>query len=216
MRYKAVIFDMDGTILNTLDDIVGSVNYSLREAGYPERTRKDIRKYLGKGVRELIANSLPQNTAESEIEKVIGIYAPYYKEHCNDATKPYDGIKGVISEIRKAGLKTAVISNKADNLVQELAVQHFAGLFDVVAGWRDDVRRKPYPDMVYEVLEKLSVDKKDVVFVGDSEIDAQTAANAGLNCISVPWGFRDLDELKESDTVKIAHDMQELVLLALV
>lgn len=195
--YKLAIFDMDGTILDTLEDLKDSVNYTLCECGYPERTYDEVRSFVGNGIRKLIERAVPDGTSLENIDNVHNAFTDYYKLHCADKTKAYDGIKPLISELRRNGIKTAVVSNKADYGVQELCREYFDGLFDYAVGEREGIRRKPAPDSVNEALRVLGFDKSDAVYIGDSDVDFETAKNAGLPCISVLWGFRDEDFLRK-------------------
>ncbi len=194
--YKLAIFDMDGTILDTLEDLKDSVNYALCECGYTERSYDEVRSFVGNGIRKLIERAVPSGTALENIDKVHNIFTEHYKVHCADKTKAYDGIKPLISELRRNGIKTAVVSNKADYGVQELCKEYFDGLFDYAIGEREGIRRKPAPDSVNEALRVLGFDKSEAVYIGDSDVDFETAKNAELPCISVLWGFRDEDFLR--------------------
>ena len=211
MQYRLVIFDLDGTILYTLEDLKDSVNYALKCHGYSERTIDEVRSFVGNGIRKLIERAVPSGIDESKIVEVHKSFTEYYEKHCADKTRPYEGIENVIKRVKDKGGLTAVVSNKADYGVQQLCSSYFDGLFDVAVGERDGVRRKPYPDAVFEVLKKLNIDKSEAVYVGDSEVDLQTAHNAGLNCISVEWGFRDRECLVENGATVIVATMQELI-----
>ncbi len=211
MKYTLAIFDLDGTILDTLEDLTDGVNYALTECGYPVRTIGEVRSFVGNGIRKLIARSLPVGTAETEIDRVHGIFAPYYKAHCADKTAPYDGMHALLQKLRDAGVLTAVLSNKADFAVQPLIAQYFDGLFDLALGERQGVPRKPAPDGVHEILERLGVQKTDAVYIGDSNVDIETAQNAGLACICVDWGFRDRAQLIEAGAQVIVSSPEELL-----
>lgn len=195
MRYKLAIFDLDGTILDTLADLAGSLNYALAAMSMPERSLGEVRSFVGNGVRKLVARSVPAGTSEALAEQVYGCFGEHYKCHCADNTVPYDGIPAVIGQLREAGMMTAVVSNKDDYAVKLLCARFFPGGFDAALGSRDGVPRKPAPDMVHEVLAQLSVPPGRAVYIGDSEVDIETAAAAGMDCISVDWGFRDRDFL---------------------
>lgn len=159
MKYKIVVFDLDGTILNTLEDLADSTNYALSVFDMPERTIEEIRHFVGNGIRKLMERAVPQGTPESMIVKVHETFTEHYKNHCADKTRPYDGIKELIENIRNAGVYTAVVSNKADYGVQILCKDYFPGLFDYAVGEREGIRRKPYPDSVNEVLRQFDVDR---------------------------------------------------------
>ena len=215
MKYQAAIFDMDGTILNTLEDLCAAMNHTLRVSGYPERTLDEVRRFVGNGIRKLIERAAPQGTDSTEIDRLFGIFNGYYKEHCADNTKPYDGILDMLKKLRANGVKTAVVSNKADYAVQELCIQYFDGLFDAAAGERTGVRKKPAPDSVFAVLEKLGVKAENAVYIGDSDVDIETARNSGMDKIIVDWGFRDKDFLisKGADMiVSSPRDIENIIL----
>ncbi|MBE6850621.1 MAG: HAD family hydrolase [Ruminococcus sp.] len=213
MKYKLAIFDLDGTILDTIEDLTDSVNFSLKECGYPIRTITEIRSFVGNGIRKLIERSLPPGIPESEIDRVHGIFAPYYKEHCNVKTRAYDGTHELLRTLRENGIKTAVLSNKADFAVQPLIRQYFDGLFDMALGERAGVPRKPAPDGIYDILEHFQAEKSDAVYIGDSNVDIETARNAGIPCISVDWGFRDRSHLLEWGAETIVSCPMEIAAL---
>lgn len=210
MKYKLAIFDMDGTILNTLDDLADSTNYALRGNGLPERTIEEVRRFVGNGIRKLIERAVPAGTEVSQIDRVHESFTAYYKVHCADRTRPYEGIIELVRDLRAAGCMTAVVSNKADYGVQTLCRDYFPGLFDMAVGEREGIRKKPSPDSVNEVLEKLSVARADAVYIGDSDVDIETAKNAGLDCISVEWGFRDREFLIEHGAGKLVREPREI------
>ena len=211
MKYKLVIFDMDGTILDTLKDLTDALNHTLREFGYQERTIEEVRSFVGNGIRKLIERALPKGTDDQDIDQVFESYLPYYEAHCADATKPYDGIADMIQKLRKMGVLTAVVSNKKDPAVKTLAQTYFDGLFDEAIGERDGIRRKPAPDSVHEVLKELHIDKRDAVYVGDSDVDLDTARNAEMDAIAVTWGFRDRAFLKEHGAAVFADTPGEIL-----
>ncbi len=210
MRYRLVIFDLDGTILDTLDDLADSTNAALQMNGFPMRTREEVRSFVGNGIQKLIERAVPVGTDADVIQKVLDDFKVYYGEHCADKTKPYDGIVELIGKLRMDGLQTAVVSNKADFAVQELCEQYFPEMFDYVVGERVGVRKKPAPDAVNEVLRQLDMETTQAVYVGDSEVDVATAKNAQMNHIIVEWGFRDREYLIEHGAKVFATTMQEL------
>ena len=163
MRYKLAVFDMDGTILNTLEDLADSTNYALKANGLPERTIDEVRRFVGNGIRLLIERAVPTDTDKKLTDKVFDTFKEYYKTHCAVKTRPYDGIKDVLLELRKAGCLTAVVSNKADFAVQDLCKDYFDNLFDFAIGEREGIKKKPAPDSVFEVLSKLNVEKDNAV-----------------------------------------------------
>jgi len=196
MTYKLAIFDLDGTILDTLEDLTDATNYALGEYGYPERTIEEVRRFVGNGIRRLIERAVPANLTKAEIDRVHQTFSVYYEQHCADKTRPYEGILQLLARLRAAGCLTAVVSNKADTAVQSLCEHYYNGLFDYAVGERAGICRKPAPDSVREVLRRLRVKEADAVYIGDSEVDIQTAENAGLDSIIVTWGFRDRAYLK--------------------
>ncbi len=210
MKYKLVVFDLDGTILNTLEDLADSTNYALRENGLPERSIEQVRCFVGNGIRKLMERAVPEGTEEAVIRCVHESFTAHYKVHCADKTKAYDGVLELLRALRDAGCMTAVVSNKADYGVQTLCQDYFPGLFDFAVGEREGIRRKPNPDSVNEVLEKLKVRREDAVYIGDSDVDIQTAKNAGLDCISVTWGFRGREFLLQHGAVKFAETPEEI------
>ena len=208
-KYTAAIFDLDGTILDTIEDLTDSINFALREHGFPERSLMEVRSFVGNGVKKLTERALPENVDEKELDSVFMCFTQRYNEHCMDKTKPYEGIVELLVKLREQGIKTAVLSNKADFAVQILCRKYFADLFDYAAGMRDDVPKKPAPEGVYIAMDSLKTDS--AVYVGDSEVDVLTASNAGLDCIAVDWGFREREVLEKSGAKYIASDLKELL-----
>jgi phosphoglycolate phosphatase len=210
MKYTLAIFDLDGTILNTLDDLADAVNYALEKSDYPKRTREEVRLFVGNGIRKLIERAVPENISENEINKVHSLFTEYYKEHCADKTREYDGITQLISKLREKNIKTAVVSNKADYAVKELCERYFDKMFDYYVGEREGIRKKPCPDSVNEVIKTLKNEKNQTVYIGDSDVDIKTAKNASIDCISVDWGFRNRAFLLENGAQTIVSTTDEL------
>ena len=210
MRYQLAIFDLDGTILDTLEDLTDSVNAALCKSGYPERTIDEVRRFVGNGIRKLMERAVPEGTAVQDIDRVHSDFTEHYKVHCADKTRPYKGIPELLTVLRKAGCKTAVVSNKADYGVQELCSQYFDGMFDFAVGERTGILRKPSPDSVNEVLRVLGVDRSQAVYIGDSEVDVKTAANANMDHIIVTWGFRDKVFLREQGAKVFVSEPEEI------
>ncbi len=210
MKYKLIIFDMDGTILDTLEDLADSTNYALDVMGYPARTIDEVRSFVGNGIGKLLERSAPDSISTDDLEKLFAIFNDYYKKNSCNKTRPYDGILSLLKELRSQGIKTAVVSNKADYAVQDLCIRFFDGLFDVAIGEKTGVRRKPAPDSVYAVLNKLKISKEEAVYVGDSDVDILTAANAGMDCICVSWGFRDEEFLKKNGADVVIQNPSEI------
>ena len=188
---KLIVFDLDGTVLDTLADLTAALNFALQKNGLPPRTLPEVRSFVGNGIRKLIERGVPQHTPPETEEAVHTDFKAYYGQHCMDATAPYAGVREAIAALRAAGYRTALVSNKTDDAVQKLIVGMFPGDFDYAAGEKPGVPRKPAPDMVFAALAALDVPPCEAVYVGDSEVDLATAANAGLPCISVTWGFKD-------------------------
>lgn len=211
LKYQLAIFDLDGTILNTLEDLADSTNYALCQCGYPEHTIEEIRQFVGNGIRNLILRALPCGTSTEEIDRVHAVFTAYYKEHCADKTKPYEGINELLATLKEAGCKTAVVSNKADYGVQELCRRYFDGMFDFAVGERPGIARKPAPDSVNEVLRVLQTERKDAVYIGDSEVDVKTAEYAKMDQIIVTWGFRDREFLTEQGAKRFAATPEEVL-----
>ena len=207
---KLVIFDLDGTLLDTLDDLAAATNHALQANGLPPRSREEVRAFVGNGIPKLAARAVPEGTPPETEAAVLAELLAYYKIHCREKTGPYPGIPELLSALRDRGIGTAVVSNKADAAVQILCEAYFPGLYDRCVGEKPDVRRKPAPDSVNAVLAALDVSREAAVYVGDSDVDIQTAANAGLPCVSVTWGFRSRDFLEEHGARVFADSAEEL------
>ena len=205
-----VIFDMDGTVLNTLDDLATSVNYVLTRYGMPVHCTEDYRRYFGNGIRYALECAVPKGTEETTIDQMLPVFKEHYNAHCLDKTRPYDGIPELMKALRDRGFKLAIVSNKIDSAVKELNAKFFSAYVDVTIGEREGIRRKPAPDTVVQALKELKSSKHEAVYIGDSEVDLQTAANAGLPCISVLWGFREKDFLTEQGATVFANTPQEV------
>lgn len=191
-----ILFDMDGTLLDTLSDLHASVNAILREFGCPERSLDEVRRFVGNGAARLIRRAMPPGTDPATLDAALARYEAHYAAHCLDRTKPYDGVPPMLAALRAAGLRLAVVSNKPDPAVKALNARYFPALIPVAIGERPGVRRKPAPDTVEEALRALGAPKEGAVYVGDSEVDVETARNAGLPLIGVSWGFRGRDALR--------------------
>ena len=211
MKYMIAIFDLDGTILNTLEDLADSTNYALKTCGYPERTMDEVRQFVGNGIRKLMERAVPEGTPVEEIDQVHETFTAHYKVHCADKTRPYDGIMELLQNLKKDGCKLAVVSNKADYGVQELCKQYFDGVFDFAVGEREGIRKKPAPDSVNEVLKTLGCSRDRAVYIGDSDVDIQTAANAQMDHIIVEWGFRDVPFLIAKGAKVLVEKPEEIL-----
>ena len=208
---NTAVFDMDGTILNTLDDLMDSTNFALKNNGLKERSLEEIRFFVGNGIQKLIERAVPQGTSKEVFEKVFADFKSHYKIHCADKTSYYDGIPSVVQTLRKMGVKTAVVSNKADFAVQELVEVYFRGLFDVALGEKTGVSKKPSPDMVNAALSVLGVEKESAFYIGDSDVDFETAKNSSLDFIGVSWGFRGRKFLENLGAKNIIDSPEELL-----
>lgn len=195
MKYDAVIFDLDGTLTDTLEDLKNSVNFAMREFGFPERTTDEVRSFVGNGVKRLIDLSVPENTSDEVSAECLSVFKSFYKDNSLVSTKPYDGIIPMLEKLKKDGVKTAVVTNKMHEAAVDIVNLFFGEMIDVAIGQIDGVAQKPQPDGIYSALEKLGVSKEKSVYVGDSEVDCITAKNAGIPCIGVTWGFRDREIL---------------------
>ena len=210
MRYKTIIFDLDGTLLNTLDDLAAATNYALAQHQLPQRTKEEVRWFVGNGIRKLIERAVPAKTPLIVQKAVYATFNTYYKAHCNDATKAYDGVMELLNMLRSAGCKTAIVSNKADYGVQELAKQYFSGALDAACGERAGIAKKPAPDMLLAVMQKLGADKATTIYVGDSDTDIETARNAGVPCIGACWGFRGREFLEQHGATLLAETPSDI------
>ena len=210
---KAVIFDLDGTLLNTLEDLANASNFALRSCGYNEHPIKDYIRFVGSGRYILMKRILPEEDKNNEeaIEKVLKLFDEYYGEHMHDTTKPYDGIYELIKELKIKNIKLAVVSNKPDEFAGETVNRYFGNDFKITYGQRPNHAVKPDPKTVYEVMEYLNVTKEECIYVGDSDVDMKTAQNAGVKSIGVAWGFRGEEELKSAGADYIIRTPQELV-----
>ena len=188
-----ILFDLDGTLLNTLEDLLDATNFALARCGYPPRTLRELRRFVGNGAENQIRMSLPEGASPEEVQRVLKIYKPYYTEHCKVKTRPYGGILDALA-ILKEKYPVAVVSNKPDAAVKALCAEVFPGIYAL--GEAPDCPRKPAPDMVNKACRAIGVDT--CVYVGDSEVDVRTAKNAGVPCLSVLWGFRDREEIEQA------------------
>ena len=209
--YKAVIFDLDGTLLDTLGDLHAAVNHALRFFGFPERSLEEVRRFIGNGVVKLMQRSTPEGTDEETDKKCLDSFREYYLAHMQDMTAPYEGVIPLIEKLREKGIKTAVVSNKLHQAVYELCLDYFPGLIDEAIGVSVEAERKPSPVNVYKALEKMGVTADECIYIGDSEVDVQTSHNAGVKCIGVTWGFRDREELVEAGAEVICDNCESIM-----
>lgn len=211
MKYKTLIFDLDGTLLNTLLDLASSVNYAMRECGFCERTTDEVRRFIGNGVEVLIRRAVPEGTSEEEYKKALDVFKTHYKQNSRNKTAPYDGICELLQKLKEDGYNLAIVSNKVDFAVKDLRDEFFCGLIDVAIGDSDATRTKPEPDMVYKAIEELGADIESCIYIGDTDVDIETAKNSGMDCISVSWGFRTRKELEEYGATMIADCAEDIL-----
>ena len=209
-KYSVAIFDMDGTILDTLQDLTDSINFALKENRFMPRKLEEVRTFDGNGLEKLVERAVPEHTPFQNIQRVLESFNGYYTEHCAVKTKPYDGIVELLKNIKNCGYKVAVVSNKPDYGVKSLCSQYFDGIFDSAAGIKDGTNPKPSPDTVNGILKLLECSKKSAVYIGDSEVDIMTAKNAGIKCISVDWGFKSKEFLIANGAEEIVESCEEL------
>lgn len=212
-KYDTVIFDMDGTLLDTLEDLRDAVNHALRMHGMPERTTEEIRRFVGNGVRKLLVRSVPEGDGNPEFEAVFQSFREYYAVHSNDRTRAYKGVTELLKKLRDAGYAIAIVSNKLDAAVKNLNQIYFDGIVETAIGEREGMDKKPAPDMVQKAIEELGKTEETAVYVGDSEVDIETARNAGLPCISVLWGFREREFLASRGAGVFAETPEEVLAL---
>lgn len=212
MKKTTYIFDLDGTLLDTLQDLAAAVNFALRKNGMEEHSIDDIRRFVGNGVRKLIERAVPDGSKNPRIDEVFADFRSYYMQHSLDTTKPYDGITEILQELKMRGCKMAVVSNKMMAATQEL-VAHFFPEIEVAIGENEaeGIRKKPAPDMVFEALNRLGAEAESAVYIGDSDVDIQTAKNAGVPCISVLWGFRNREFLLEHGAQRFIEKPSEII-----
>ena len=210
LKNHAIIFDLDGTLLNTLDDLTASVNAAMKSCGMPVRTKEEVRQFVGNGVMKLIERCVPDGMDNPQFKKAYSAFRIHYASHCQQKTVPYDGIIQLLGKLRIAGVPVAVVSNKFDAAVKKLCDHYFAGLIPVVIGEREGVNKKPAPDTVLTALSELHMPVETAIYVGDSEVDIETAHNAGTGLVSVSWGFKDKDFLIEHGAGAIADNADEL------
>lgn len=211
MKYDAIIWDMDGTLLYTLEDLQGAVNHVLKQYNFPERSLEQICAAVGNGVVELMRLSVPNGKENPRFGEMMEAFSAYYEKHCTEKTKPYDGIIPVMKELRAQGVKMAVVSNKPVYGVAALSDLYFEGLLDVAMGVSEALRRKPAPDMVWKAIEQLGAKRERCVYIGDSDVDFATAKNSGLDCISVLWGFREESFLRAIGATTFAKTPEDLL-----
>lgn len=208
---KAILFDLDGTLLNTLDDIKNSVNYMLKKHGFKERTLDEIRSFVGDGAKQMIERSIGFTEPKEQVLECLSTYEAHYEIHKADLTKPYDGVYDLLNQLKEKDIRLAVVSNKPMPQVIPLIEGLFPGYFEVILGETSELKRKPSPEMLFYAIEALKLSKEDVLFVGDSDVDMQTAINANVDAIAVSWGFRDETVLKKYQPKYIVNHPKEIL-----
>ena len=208
---KCVIFDLDGTLLYTLEDLKNSVNFALDKSGFKERSLDEVRQFVGNGIENLMKKSVPDNITEEEFKACFENFKGHYKIHSEDNTKEYNGITELLKILKCKGFLLAVVSNKADFAVNTLCKKYFPDLLDCAFGEREGIKRKPCPDSVNEVVKILKVKKENCYYVGDSEVDVKTAHNAEIECIACTWGFRSKNVLEIENPEYIIDSPEEIL-----
>lgn len=209
--YSTYVFDLDGTLLSTLNDLAASTNYALRTHGMPEHSVDDVRLFVGNGVKKLMERAIPNGLSNPDFEATYADFRKHYMEHSLDTTQPYPGIMEVLAELKRRGKHIAVVSNKFYAATQDLCRHFFGSYVEVAIGERETIRKKPAPDTVIEALRQLGVGKDGAVYIGDSDVDIETARNSGLPCISVLWGFRDKEFLIEHGATTLITEPLQLL-----
>ena len=213
MRYDTVIFDLDGTLLDTLDDLAAAINVALDTCGFPMRTREEVRAFVGNGVAKLVDRAVPEGTVSPEKEKVLKTFKEYYSAHSRNLTRPYPGIPELVEALGEYGIRMAIVSNKFQTAVEELNTYYFRERIPVASGENEaaGIRKKPAPDMVFSALKRLGSEPAHALYIGDSEVDVETAAAAGMDCLLVSWGFRERALLEAFGPVFLADEPGQII-----
>jgi phosphoglycolate phosphatase len=215
MKYKLVIFDLDGTVLDTIGDLANAVNVALEMHSFPTHSVEQVRKMVGNGVANLISRATPNGTSDEKCAEVLADFKAYYRDHVNDITKPYDGILALLKALKDAGVKVGINSNKYDAALQNLCRIHFDGLYDYAVGESEVTPKKPDPTAARRIMEAMGAAPEETIYIGDSNVDLNTAANAGIDSAWVSWGFRKLDEMEGCEITRAfdkAEDLQAFLL----
>ncbi len=211
MKYKAVVFDLDGTLIDTLEDLRDSVNYALEKHDMPERSLDEIRRFVGNGIGKLISRSVKENTPEELEKSVLKVFKAHYLENSMNKTRPYNGIPELVKRLKEMGVKIAVVTNKTQDAAINIMNAFFKDDFEIIIGQVDGMAQKPQPDGVWRAMEKLGATKQNSVYVGDSEVDCLTAKNSGIPIIGVNWGFRGRKTLEENNADYIVDSPDEII-----
>lgn len=213
MKFDTIIFDLDGTLLNTLDDLRDSLNDILVSKGYPERSIEEVKQFVGNGVKNLVTRALPDTCEEAEVLQILHEFKEHYKSNMQNKTRPYHGIMELLLDLNRFNYKIAIVSNKFDAAVKDLVRTYFGNMIPVAIGESADVKRKPAPDSIFEAVRLLGAQLSSTVLVGDSETDVRTAKNAGIPCIGVTWGFRSREVLRNEGADYLIDTPKELLTL---
>lgn len=209
--FKVAIFDLDGTLLNTLYDLANACNYALNRFSFPTHEVEKYKTFIGNGIYKLVERAVPDNKKDKEtVEKVLEVFSEYYNEHMMDMTKPYNGIINLLDELRENNIKLGVVSNKKHEFTMEIVNKYFGDRFDIVFGHRENYKEKPDPTSVLEIIEKFNVLKNECIYIGDSNVDIMTARNSGIESVGVSWGFRGREELASEGANYLADNTTEL------
>lgn len=211
MAIQTVIFDLDGTLLYSLEDLKDSVNFVMKKHGFREYTIDEVREAIGNGVRLLMERILPKDIDKNSFEECLSEFKENYSKNMYNKTKPYDGILDMLKALREEGYKIAVLSNKFDSAVKELSKKYFGELVDLAVGQKEGVKEKPSPLGIQEIAKELDTDVETCIMVGDSEVDIQTANNAGIDCISVTWGYKNIDFLYDNGATKLVYAPEDIL-----
>lgn len=210
---KAIVFDLDGTLLDTLTDLAASTNYALRSCDMPEHSIDDVRSFVGNGVRMLMMRAVPDGESNPRFEEAFSVFRHHYMQHCLDTTCPYPGIMEALAQLKEKGIMLAIVSNKMQAATEELRQHFFSQYIDVAIGESAAIRKKPAPDTVNEALRLLGISHDEAIYVGDSDVDIDTARAAKMSCASVLWGFRDRQFLLSHGATRLLVSPEELLLL---
>ena len=210
---KAIVFDLDGTLLDTLTDLAASTNYALRSCGMPEHSIDDVRRFVGNGVRMLMTRAVPDGESNPRFDEAFSVFRQHYMQHCLDTTCPYPGIMDALARLKEKGMMLAIVSNKMQVATEELRLHFFSQYIDVAIGESAAIRKKPAPDTVNEALRLLGISHDEAIYVGDSDVDIDTARAAMMPCASVLWGFRDRQFLLNHGATRLLSSPEELLSL---
>ena len=210
MKWQTVIFDMDGTVLDTLEDLLGAMNHAMREHGFKEDTLEEMRSFVGDGLYMMAVRAVPEGTDKETVDSVFHCFKAYYNDHLNVKTRPYDGIVDMLRSLKSAGIRTGISSNKYDRGAKMLSEIHFGSLIDYTVGESETVPKKPDPTGTRLIMEKLSAAPESTLYVGDSGVDIETARNAGLKMLAVSWGFRSRQQLIKAGATQIVDSVEAL------